>query len=297
MSNDPYANIVTRVYRHANLKAKQRLAGGVSADVYRLDLDLADGSTTSLVLRAHGASHSGHSAKLEYKLLQALHRLGVPVPEPLLLDVSGSLLTVPFILMEFVGGTSIVTASRLGQQIDVMAYALSKIHALPSTHLPRLPARINPLPKVLDYLPDDREWDELRIHLCSLTDTEYVGAPILLHGDFWPENLLWRNGKVVAILDWEDAAFGDPMSDLATCRIELRYKFGVASMQLFTQAYARYRPVDRERLALWQVYAAAAAQRFMSEWDLPHSLEVHMRTEALECIREAGEMIMGKTDE
>ena len=116
-----------------------------------------------------------------------------------------------------------------------------------------------------------------------------------MHGDFWPENLLWQNGAVAAILDWEDAAVGDPLSDVACCRVELRYKFGKASMQRFTQAYARHREVNRERLALWQVYVAAAAQRFMGEWGLAPALEARMRREALASIREAGAALMGQT--
>ncbi len=294
MSHEPYTGIVTRLFPRAELKAMVRLTGGVSADVHRLDLSLIDGRTTSLVLRAHGASHSGHSAEREYQLLQALHRRGVPVPEPLLVDVSGNLLVDPFLVMAFVEGTSVVPAAQEGQYIDLMADVLAKIHALSTADLPTLPARNDPLPEVLDYLPEGPEWEELRAHLRSLADTAYAEAPKLLHGDFWPENLLWQNNAVVAILDWEDSALGDPLSDVACCRVELRYKFGKASMQRFTQAYARHHVVDHERLALWQVYVAAAAQRFMGEWGLAQALEAHMRTEALASIREAGAALMGQ---
>jgi aminoglycoside phosphotransferase (APT) family kinase protein len=34
-------------------------------------------------------------------------------------------------------------------------------------------------------------------------------ASVLLHGDFWPGNTLWKDGQLVAIIDWEDAASGD----------------------------------------------------------------------------------------
>ena len=293
-SLDAYAGIVARLFPRAELKRVARLTGGVSADVYRLDLNLVDGRTTSLVLRAHGASHSGHSAEVEYQLLQALHRGGVPVPEPLLVDVSGSLLADPFVVMEFVEGTSVIPGAQVGRYIDVMARVLTNIHALPGDDLPVLPARNDPLPEMVDYLPGGPEWEALRGHLRSLTDTGYAESPKLLHGDFWPENLLWHNGTVAAVLDWEDAALGDPLSDVACCRVELRYKFGEAGMQRFTQAYARHREVDRERLALWQLYVAAAAQRFMGEWGLAPAVEAHMRTEALACVREAGAALMGR---
>lgn len=294
MSHDPYAGIVARLFPGAELATRVRLTGGVSADVHRLDLTRADGRAASLVLRVHGNSHSGHPAELEYRLLQALYRGGVPVPEPLLVDVSGSLLADPFLVMAFVEGTSAMPVAQEGRYIDAMAEVLAKIHAVPTAGLPTLPARNDPLPEVLDHLPEGPEWEDLRTHLRSLRDTAYGASPKLLHGDFWPENLLWRDGAVAAVLDWEDAALGDPLSDVACCRVELRYKLGRASMQRFTRAYAAHRTVDPGRLALWQVYVAAAAQRFMSEWSLPPARETHMRTEALASIREAGDALMGR---
>ena len=109
--------------------------------------------------------------------------------------------------------------------------------------------------------------------------------------------MLWKNDTIVGILDWEDAAIGDPLSDVAACRVELRYKFGVAGMQRLTRAYAQKRAIDAERLALWQVYVAAAADRFMGEWGLDRQLEEHMHTEAQASVEEAGAaLINGTTD-
>lgn len=294
MSHESYAGVVTRLFPGAELKAVVRLAGGVSADVHRLDLNLADGRKTSLVLRAHRASHSGHSAELEYQLLQSLQRHNVPVPEPLLVDTSGSLLAQPFLAMAFVEGTSAISSAQEGHYIDVMANILTKIHALPTADLPTLPTRNDPLPEVFDYLPEGHQWEGLHAHLRSLADTAYVESPKLLHGDFWPGNLLWQNDTITAVLDWEDAALGDPLSDVACCQLELRYKLGKSSMYQFTRAYARNQLLDRQRLALWQVYVAAAAQRFMGEWGLTPALETHMRTEALASIREAGAALIGQ---
>lgn len=295
MSHDPYTEIVASLFPHSEVEHVVRLTGGVSADVYRLDLKLNDGSTTSLVLRAHGASHSGHSAELEYQLLQALYKSNISVPKPLLVDVSGSLIADPFLVIEFIEGTSTVPAAQEGQYIELMADTLAAIHALPIADLPTLPMRNDPLPEVFDYLPKGYEWEDLLAHLRSLSDTEYLELPKLLHGDYWPENLLWRDDSIASILDWEDAAVGDPLSDVACCVLELRYKFGQESMQRFTEAYAKHRVIDLDRLALWQVYVAAAAQQFMAEWGLDPELEAHMRTEALTSIKEAGDTLMSRT--
>ena len=225
MNAAPLNSLVNHLFPGTGIRTIERLTGGVSAEVYRLGLTLTDGGTQSLVLRLHGASHSGHSADLEYKLLQSLHRSGLPVPEPLLVDVSGSRLQDPFLIMEFIEGETAIPSGQEDHYIDVMAEVLAGIHDSPTADLPTLPLRIDPLPEVFDYLPEDREWEELRVYLRSLDNTAYMESPGLLHGDFWPENLLWRDGSIAAVLDWEDAALGDPLSDVACCR------FGKKGMQ------------------------------------------------------------------
>ncbi len=277
----------------AVLERVVRLTGGVSAEVHRLDLKLHDGSTSRVVLRVHGAAHSGHSAELEFQLLHALYCKGMPVPKPLLVDQGGELSSDAFVVIGFVEGTSEIPAVQRDQRIDLMADTLATIHALPTADLPKLPLRCDPLPEVFDYLPAGNDWDKLIAHLHTCVDTAYVDVPTLLHGDFWPENLLWRHGAIASILDWEDAALGDPLSDLAGCGLELRYNFGRESTERLTEAYAKHRPIAYDRLALWQIYVAAAAQRFMGNWGLDAKLEAHMRTEALNSIREAGDRLMG----
>lgn len=294
MSHDPYEAIATHLFPQGRLKARARLTGGVSADVHRLDVTLVDDSTTSVVMRAQGATYSGHSAELEFRLLQALHREGVPVPKPLLVDVSGGLVKEPFLVMEFIEGASEVPVGEEETYIDMMGEVLASIHAAPTANLPVLPERNDPYPDVLGFMPEGKEWQPLCAHLRTLTDTAHSESPTLLHGDFWPENLLWRNDGLAAIIDWEDAAFGDPLSDVACSRVELRYKFGTVGMQRFTRAYSRHRAVNGDRLALWQVYVAAAAQRHMGEWGLAPALEAHMRRAALASIREAGAVLMGQ---
>ncbi len=300
MSRDIYPNIAAdianKVLPGAVITNAVPLTGGVSADVYRLDLTLTDGSEKSLVLRAHRSNHSGHPAALEYELLRALYQSGLPVPEPLLVDTSARLLDAPYLVMSFVEGSSAIPDQQVLQYIDLMAEMMLKIHALPTSCLPLLPSRNDPLPELLAYLPEGPEWDTLKDYLASAQEGAWEQIPGLLHGDFWPENLLWQNGAIACVLDWEDAATGDPLSDVACCELELRYKFGKAGMDRFTQTYASRQPLDTRRLALWRVYVAAAAQRYMGDWGLEQSLESHMREIALASIREAGSALMTTAD-
>ena len=286
-----FAGVVGQLIPGARIKSASVLTGGVSADVYRLNLHLANGNQETLVLRVHGSTHSGHGAELEFQLLKALHEAGVPVPEPLYVSQAVEQGTDPFLLMRFIAGSSEIPSDQLAGRVELMAKALADIHCVPTDSLPVLPQRLNPLPEVFEFLPEGEAWQELKPLLNSLGNTDYDQTPRLLHGDFWPENLLWNDGRIAGILDWEDSALGDPMADVAGARVELRYLFGHSVMDQFTQAYQQHLPVDPKRLMLWQIYVASAAQKYMGEWGLPAQREAHMRREALASVREAAQWL------
>lgn len=292
MDTGPYASIITQLFPDATLIAQDHLTGGVSAEVSRLDLEHADGRSFSVVLRIHGASHAGHTAELEFDLLQSLGRVGLPVPEPIHRSTAAGDAQAPYLVMEYIDGSSNIPAAAQVEYTTRMAATLHRIHQVPVIDLPSLPARCDPLPEVFDYLPPGDEWTTLRHHLGSLQNPSYADAPKLLHGDFWPENLLWQGGEIVGVLDWEDAALGDPLSDVACTGLELRYKFGESGEQTFFEAYRQHQAIDDIRLNLWQVYVAAAAQKYMGQWRLSPALEAHMRAVALTTLREAGERLL-----
>lgn len=296
MAFDDLAGVAEQVQPGARLCGTRRLKGGVSANVHALELEGTDGLRRTVVVRHHGGAEwkdrPGHVAAMEYGLLQAAHRNELPVPEPLLLDTSGNLFPEPFLVMEFVDGSTDVPAGELDACLEIMATTLVRLHEVPTEGLPELPSRIDPLPELFDYLPELDEWRSLRQHLEGCTDSAYQGRPVLLHGDFWPGNLVWREGRLIAILDWEDAALGDPAADVAGCRLELLWKHGPAAVERFTRSYARERPLDVRRLALWEVYVASAAALFMGAWGLEPEREAEMRSQAHAFVREAGSRLL-----
>ncbi|NRA57302.1 MAG: phosphotransferase [Phycisphaerales bacterium] len=282
--------VVRRCFPGATLRGVEALTGGVSAQVHRLDLDLPGGESTSVVLRIHGDDPNALTADREFALLRAVCDTGVPVPRPIDVDAGGDLIGRPWVLMPFVDGATELPDADRG--IEAMADALASINRMGREALPTLPDRCDPLPEAIEFLPEGDEWLALRTWLAMQTGTTYDGTPALLHGDFWPGNLLWRDGAIVAILDWEDAAVGDPLSDVAGACLEIRYDHGVTGAQRFRDAYAAHAPIDDRRLAMWQVYVAAAAQRFMGRWGLEPDREANMRRVALESIREAASTLM-----
>lgn len=296
MTKRQLAAVAGRVLPGAHLLNAHRLTGGVSAHVHALEVEAGDGQRRTFVLRCHGATawkaHGEQVTAREFALLDSLYRAGLPVPEPVLLDASCSVLTVPYLVTVFVDGTADVAPDHVGTVLTVMADTLAELHSLPTDTLPALPLQVDPLPELYDFLPPLSEHAALRAHLAGATDSAWTGPPVLLHGDFWPGNLLWRNGRLVAILDWEDAALGDPASDVAGCRLEILWRYGPDAVTAFTERYARHRPIDARRLALWEVFVGMASRHFMEHWGLSREREAQMRAQAADVVRAAAEQLL-----
>lgn len=292
LKEDKYLEGLVAMYiEGARLRRSDRLTGGVSADVTLLDVELASGEATYIVLREHGPSHCGHPAKLEYQLLRSLSDLGLAVPKPLAWGEADDIHRHPHVLLQYLEGSTDIADSDAEKCIRMMAAELVAIHNVTINALPELPLRIDPRPELLDFLPDEVEWHTLRSLLTNMRSTVFAGKPVLLHGDFWPRNVIWRNATFVGIVDWEDAAIGDPLSDVACACLELSYLYGNWGSQCFLDAYRETQLVDPVRLALWQAYVAAAGNLSMANWGLEPNRERSMRQTATNSIREAARIL------
>lgn len=88
--------------------------------------------------------------------------------------------------------------------------------------------------------------------------SRFPGEPpklALVHGDPGPGNLLWRGGRITAMLDWEMAHFGDPLDDLAFLTVRVAM-FGLPLAGFAEQVRDHYAPdgvgLDESRLRYWQ---------------------------------------------
>ena len=266
-----FAILAERVAPGAKLTRRWTLKGGVSASVEALEFILVGGTIRRVVVRCPGAAEwkpiHPDVTSMEFALLKVLRDAGMAVPEPYFCDLSREVLPSPYLVMEFVDGTTTVGPADLSDALRKMAIYLVRLHALDPERLelPRLPASDDPVEGVLRYLPSTLDTDRLRAVLAAGGPGGKPNGPAILHGDFWPENILWKGRSIAAVVDWEDAAIGEPLSDLAGCRIELFWRYGEEAMEAFTGHYRSLAPIDWTALPIWELYVSLAASLLHGE--------------------------------
>ncbi len=209
----------------------QVIAGGRSNLTYRV----SDGSRT-VVVRRPPLGHvlaTAHDMGREYRVISALADTAVPVPVAYALCEDVSVTGAPFYVMAHVDGTPYRLASELaalgaertqtiGQR---MVDTLADLHLVdpqsvglgefgrPSGFLARQVRRWG---QQLDasHTRDLAGVDELRHRLAERVPQE--GAPAIVHGDYRLDNLLvLADDTIGAVVDWEMATLGDPLTDVA----------------------------------------------------------------------------------
>ncbi len=273
------------------------MTGGISATVTGIEVLRSNGEVQKLVVRQHGeVDLQGNplAAVAEYKLLQLLKTARVPVPTPYDYDQTGDILSSPYVVIEFIEGETVFSPSNIHLYIEQLAAMLVKLHRvdLTSWDLSYLPKQDKVLLTLIRKAEANYEnlKSELKTFLSIKSNTN---KNVILHGDFWPGNTLWKDEKLVAVIDWEDAAIGDPLFDVANARLELLWAFDDEAMKKFTTLYQFFMPtVDFTNLPYWDLFAALRHARF-PEWGLEKSIESAMREKHQWFIDQAFNTIQG----
>jgi aminoglycoside phosphotransferase (APT) family kinase protein len=267
------------------LARAERLTGGVSAEVHRLDIVSAGGERRRVVFRQHRTvDFKGDRLRIatkEFHLMGALHALGVAVPAPYLL-VTENVAAGPYVVTEWIPGSTDVREDGLSTALEQMAQFLADLHSLDFGVLPHdvLDSIEDPTAAIDPYVPDSTAGDRLRSALTRMPSDP--NRPVLVHGDYWPGNILWHDSKLAAVVDWEDACLGSPLADLAGARVELLGQHGEAAMHRFTDSYLSLAKragasLQLAHLPMWEVYVAATALATMHTWGLERDDETHRR--------------------
>jgi len=209
----------------------------------------------------------------EFATVAALAGSGVPVPDALWLDEAGEAFGSPFFVTAAVAGTADTRMLRgtgddpaVTEVARALAVAAARLHA-------QDPARFTHLAPttVAAAAPEQlAHWDELfrrqrlEAHPVLVHAVRWLErrAPVarrvsVVHGDLRFGNLLYDNGRLTALLDWEMTHLGDPIEDLGWVYRSLWSPERFLSFDDFLAAYEAEagEPVDREYLRWYQVFA------------------------------------------
>ncbi|MGI8665266.1 MAG: phosphotransferase family protein [Jatrophihabitans sp.] len=205
------------------------IVGGRSNLTYRLTDSQQVGA-----LRRPPLGHvlpTAHDMAREFRVISGLHGTAVPVPEPVALCADRDVLGEPFYLMSFVDGI-VIDDPRLAPDVgtarrstELLVDTLVALHAIepaqvglaefgrPEGYLQRQVARWHK--QFLASLPEGGAVEEavvasLQTHLPTRSRAGIV------HGDYRLTNVLFSAdlARIEAVVDWEMATLGDPLTDL-----------------------------------------------------------------------------------
>lgn len=257
------------------------LHGGVSAQTAAIDVEYANGERRQFVVRRHGEIDRAANPRIardEFHLLEIVLQHGLAVPAPVYLDESCVLFPTPLLVIELIDGTPDAAPSERNTYAGQAARELARIHTIrDSPQLSFLPRQARTIGQ--RTTPLDRSLGEGRIRsaLESAQPVQQVNGNVLLHGDYWPGNLLWSEGQLVGVVDWEDARVGDPLSDLSNARMEIAIARGRRTMEAFTAHYLSLTDIDVSALAWWDLRAALRPCGKMADWGLSKREQARFR--------------------
>lgn len=252
-------------YAGATISGLSAAAFSLGKQITFIDMNMPDSSESHLVMRQEKAvkiwqSGDCTAVKDEFEVIRVGCALGLPIPEPLLLDTSGAL-GPDFMLMPKIEGAQLGEVFRAFEPLSesiVMQIAeiMAKLHGagldpfadflrktgraelLDMTVREAMFARICEWERTCNAFPDfpnpAKLWlfDWLKRNIPENDD-----KPVIVHGDFGIHNLLAQDGRITACLDWEWSHVGNPVEDIAYLRPHIDQ---YSSWERFVQHYSAH---------------------------------------------------------
>jgi aminoglycoside phosphotransferase (APT) family kinase protein len=249
------------------------LRGGISASVHLVQLEDTGGEPRAVVVRRYGDHYppsQPSASEREFDVLEILARASFPAPRPLLLDAEGGPFGSPTVVMTRLPGRPLLAPRDLTSYLQQLAATLAELHRLPTHELGFLPDQREMVTRVLGQRSDTDDALQQAILEQAVAEwsriSQLVEQRVLVHGDYWPGNVVWVRGRLTGVVDWEQPRLGDFVKDVATCRGDLWVLFGHAAADEFLRAYERAAGNKVHDLRFWELLISIEAVREMPEW-------------------------------
>jgi aminoglycoside phosphotransferase (APT) family kinase protein len=206
------------------------IAGGRS----NLTYEVSDGAR-SWVVRRPPLGHvlaTAHDMGREYRVITALRDTSVPVPLTYALCTDPDVIGAPFYVMSQVDGISYRTAdqiavlgpTRIRAIAERLIATLALLHAVPPAEVgladfgrPEgfLARQVRRWKKQLDASRSRPIAGIDELHALLAASPPDGTPPAIVHGDYRLDNVLvGSDDKIAAVVDWEMATLGDPLTDV-----------------------------------------------------------------------------------
>lgn len=249
------------------------LRGGMSSGMTAFETATANSGTKRLVRRnssGYALKDDPHAAAVEFALLRSLRAQGLRVPTPLYFDDSRELFSEPYLVVEFIDGAPEFSPADPDDFVAQMAKGLADIHRVDvvGEAFARL-ANYSPIVvRQREHAAASRVIDVRAVQawLDAASPLPRRNPLTLLHGDYWAGNVVWKDGRIAGVIDWEEARVGDPVIDVAISRLDILWLLGIDAMHEFTRAYRSMTNFDLRDLPFWDLDAALRPSFNIDEW-------------------------------
>lgn len=241
------------------------IATGRTAEVF------AWGKTGTQALKLFRPGWSMDAARHEAEIARAIYAAGVAVPRVYeVVEVDGR----AGVVYERIAGPSLLDMLAappwpLWRVARLLAETQASIHERTVAEMPPLREKLARLIRAASSLTPALQ----RAALAALAALDALpDGAALCHGDYHPDNVL-LSARGPLVIDWENAALGDPLADVARTLLLMRashlyVKTPAEGMvrrtlvpilnTLYLRRYRQLRPLDPARLAAWELPVTAA---------------------------------------
>jgi aminoglycoside phosphotransferase (APT) family kinase protein len=212
------------------VRAVRAIPEGHSGFTYWVELD---GHRGVLRLPPPGARIAGPAdIPRQARIMAALHAQGLPVPAIVATSQDPVVDGRPFVLMEAVAADRVQQAIDAGSNpLELAASAVDVLRRFQAVPVEKtgingedpmpLEGEVSRWAWLMDRAPAELTGKAPRLAQLLIERQPRPGPPVLVHGDYHLSNMLFKGGRVVAVVDWEIAQLGQALLDL--CCISLSH--------------------------------------------------------------------------
>ncbi len=205
-------------------------------------------------------------------------RLPLPIPSPRVAGRPGAGYPWAWSVVPYLPGDPAALAPPQDPRgaAEALGGFVAALHAAPAAGLPANPYRGGPLVDrdlavrerlerlhdVVDVAAVAERWE------AALAAPVHAGAPVFLHGDLHPANLLVADGRLSAVIDFGDLTAGDPATDLAAAWM----LFDAADRGVFRSAAGDHDDATWARARGWALNHALACLASSADNPVMHAV-------------------------